>query len=98
MGSGQNFVMPILDNLVRHLYVYQIMQLALYDIIFAHFQVGHKNRYDPNTPLTVEEAVSIVKDVFVIATERDIHTGDCVEIKVIKKDGVTTELFSLKKD
>lgn len=75
MGSGQNFVMPILDNLV-----------------------GHKNRYDPNTPLTVEEAVSIVKDVFVIATERDIHTGDCVEIKVIKKDGVTTELFSLKKD
>ena len=49
-------------------------------------------------PLTAEEAVAIVKDVFIIATERDIYTGDCVEIKLIKKDGVTTELFSLKKD
>ena len=75
MGSGQNFVMPILDNLI-----------------------GHKNRCDPKKPISADEAVQIAKDVFIIATERDIYTGDCVEIKLIKKEGTTTELFSLKRD
>jgi 20S proteasome subunit beta 6 len=42
--------------------------------------------------------VAIVKDIFVIATERDIYTGDSVEIKVIKKGSVTTEVFALKAD
>jgi len=75
MGSGQNFVVPILDNLI-----------------------GHKNRNDERKPLSAEEAVAIVKDIFVVAGERDIHTGDSVEIKVIKATGITTEIFSLKKD
>lgn len=75
MGSGQKFVMPILDNLI-----------------------GHGNRLDPSAPLTLEEALRIVKDVFVIATERDIYTGDSVEIKIITKDGIRTELFALKTD
>lgn len=75
MGSGQNFIMPILDNLI-----------------------GHKNRYDEQKPISAEEAVAIVKDIFIIAAERDIHTGDSVEIKVIRKDGITTEIFQLKKD
>jgi 20S proteasome subunit beta 6 len=73
-----------------------ILYLRLNGVFFL--KIGHKNRYDPKVPLTVDEAIAIVKDVFVIATERDIHTGDCVEIKVIMKDGVRTELFSLKKD
>jgi len=75
MGSGQNFVIPILDNLF-----------------------GHKNRCDEKKPIPAEEAVRMIKDIFIIATERDIHTGDNVEIKVITKDGVKTEVFPLKKD
>jgi len=75
MGSGQNFIMPLLDNLI-----------------------GYKNRQDVNVPLTAEEAVAIVKDIFVSVTERDIYTGDSVEIRLIKKDGITTEIFQLKKD
>ncbi len=75
MGSGQNFVIPILDNLF-----------------------GHKNRTDPKLPIPAEEAVRMIKDIYITAAERDIHTGDNVEIKVIRKSGITTEIFPLKKD
>lgn len=75
MGSGQNFIMPILDNLI-----------------------GHKNRLDEKRPLSKEETVAIMKEVFLVATERDIYTGDNVEIKVVTKDGTETEMFPLKKD
>lgn len=75
MGSGQNYIMPILDNLI-----------------------GHKNRMDEKKPLSREEVVNIVKNIFVDVTERDIYTGDSVEIKVITKDGITQEIFPLKTD
>ena len=75
MGTGQNFVIPILDNLF-----------------------GHKNRQDEKRDIPAEEAERLIKDIFIVATERDIHTGDNVEIKVLRKDGITTEIFPLKKD
>jgi 20S proteasome subunit beta 6 len=75
MGSGQKFVMPILDHLI-----------------------GHKHRQDEKKALSLDEAISIVKDCFIIATERDIHTGDALEIKIITKDGTRTERMELKKD
>ena len=75
MGSGQKFVVPILDNLI-----------------------GHKNRHDEKKKLTCEEAVAIMKDTFIVCAERDIYTGDSVEIKIIRKSGTTMETFQLKKD
>lgn len=74
-GSGQNFLVPLMDNLIKH-----------------------NNRSDENRELPHEEVVEIVKDAFVTAGERDIYTGDSVEIMVITKDGIATQNFNLKAD
>jgi len=42
--------------------------------------------------------VDLVKDCFATAGERDIFTGDSVEIWIINKDGVRKEFQELKLD
>lgn len=62
-------------------------------------QIGYKNQpHAKKEPLTVEKAVSLVKDVFISAAERDIYTGDSLHINIINKDGVRTEEFALRRD
>jgi 20S proteasome subunit beta 6 len=46
----------------------------------------------------MDQVVRIVKDAFTGATERDIHTGDFLEIFIVTKDGVALEKHDLKKD
>jgi 20S proteasome subunit beta 6 len=61
--------------------------------------IGKKNRTDAKQKLTAEEAVEMCKEAFVTAGERDINTGDAVEIFIIRRGaGVTREVFELKKD
>lgn len=48
--------------------------------------------------LPLEQAVDLVKDAFVSAGERDIYTGDDVEILIITKDGIKTDSLALKRD
>ena len=49
-------------------------------------------------PLSRDKAVSLVRDVFSAAAERDIYTGDAVLIHVIDKNGVSEEAFPLRRD
>lgn len=60
--------------------------------------ISHKNRLDTRRELSAEEVVEIVKDAFLTAGERDIYTGDAVEIMIITKDGIKKEIFALKAD
>lgn len=64
-------------------------------------QIGQLN-VDPskrrNRPLTLDEAVKLIKDVFISAAERDINCGDSVDIKIIQADGIREEVFQLRKD
>eukprot|EP00833_Pecoramyces_ruminatium_P013543 jgi/Orpsp1_1/1187575/evm.model.d7180000058719.1 len=66
---------------------------------FLDSQIGLMNRAtDDVLNLTEEMAIKIVKDAFSSVTERDIHTGDCVEIYIIRKDGVECQKYPLKRD
>jgi 20S proteasome subunit beta 6 len=48
--------------------------------------------------LPLEQVLRITKDAFTSATERDIYTGDYLEIFIITAKGVEYEKMELKKD
>lgn len=53
---------------------------------------------DAVTPLSEAEAIDLVKTCFASATERDIYTGDRLEIVVVKADGIHRDQMELRKD
>jgi len=61
-------------------------------------QIEFKTALKMKRELNLEETIDLVKDVFTSAGERDIYTGDTVNIAIITKDGVKIENFPLKKD
>jgi 20S proteasome subunit beta 6 len=86
-GSGQSLTMPVLDN-----------------------QVGLHNQTNREAPkqvpgivpiredLELDEALELVKDAFTSAGERDIYTGDHVDVSIITADGSKVQRFELKRD
>ncbi len=62
-------------------------------------QVGKESQsLAPKAELTGPQMVELVKEAFTAAGERDIYTGDSVEIYLITKEGVKLENFLLKDD
>ena len=64
---------------------------------FLDNQVGRLHLYD-TVEMTIEDTKRVVMDAFTSATERDIYTGDFVEIFTVTKAGISKEMFPLKKD
>jgi len=56
------------------------------------------NQLKKKLPETKEETAEILRDFFNSAAERDIYTGDAVEIIVLQKGKVTQATFPLRKD
>lgn len=50
------------------------------------------------TTLPLDQAVDLVKAAFIAAGERDIYTGDRVDIIIMSKDGVQRDSMQLKLD
>jgi 20S proteasome subunit beta 6 len=62
-------------------------------------QVAYKNhRLIPQTDLDLDRALSLVKDAFTSAGERDIYTGDSVRIAIIRQSGIEYQDLALKLD
>ena len=66
---------------------------------FLDSQIGRKNQKVPSSSeITLEEAVKIARDAFTSAAERDIYTGDHVQIWIISHEGCRLETFALRRD
>ena len=101
-GSGSALATSILDNQVQTwdmagiVYVCFHWHICIRECVCP--QIEFKTHPQNFRKLSVEETVLLVKDVFTSIGERDIYTGDSVDIYVITKDGITHESFALKKD
>ncbi|KAK5643598.1 hypothetical protein RI129_007443 [Pyrocoelia pectoralis] len=48
--------------------------------------------------MELDDAITIIKDAYISVAERDIYTGDNVEIKIITQEGINGDTFKLRKD
>lgn len=64
-------------------------------------QIGRKNQVEGKQMpkvVTVEDALDLLKDVLASAGERDIYTGDTVDLFIMTRDGFRTETLQLRED
>lgn len=60
---------------------------------------GYNNPdHSKKPPLTPERATELIYEAFKAAAERDIYTGDKLEIIVLTKEGAKTEWRQLRRD
>ncbi len=60
---------------------------------------GYNNpKHSEKPPLTVASAVELIYTAFKSCSERDIYTGDRLEILILTKEGIQREWRQLRKD
>jgi len=96
-GVGAVYSYDPVGNFQRHTYRAGGSAASLIQP-FLDNQVAFKHQNTEEVLLPLDTAIRLARDSFTSATERDIHTGDFLEIFIIKKDGITKQLFDLKKD
>lgn len=70
---------------------------------FLDNQIGLKNQVTDEkvqdySNLPLESVLKIVKDSFTSATERDIHTGDYLQLVIVRPSGIEEQQITLKFD
>lgn len=73
-----------------------LIQPLLDHLVGRKYIDGLTARDDVN--LTLDQALSIMKDLFVSAGERDIYVGDEVEIQIVTRSGIQVQRIQLRKD
>ncbi|KAJ3022598.1 Proteasome subunit beta type-1 [Thoreauomyces humboldtii] len=64
---------------------------------FLDNQIGFTHQKDKPV-LSKERVIEVTKDAFTSATERDIYTGDNLEMFIVTRTGIEKQLHPLKKD
>jgi 20S proteasome subunit beta 6 len=96
-GAGSVYGYDAIGSFERIPYCVQGSGSALATSILDN-QIEFKTHPSNKRDLDVNETVALVKDVFTSIGERDIYTGDQVDIHVISADGILHEKFQLKRD
>lgn len=99
-GVGAAYSYDPVGHFQRHQYAVSGSSSALIQP-FLDNRVGLKNLQgvQPGSiQLSLEEAVKMIKDVFVSAGERDIYVGDNVDIRIVTAEGIRQETHNLRKD
>lgn len=65
---------------------------------FLDSRIGQKNSHNGKTIIDLDEAVKIAKDAFHGASERDIYTGDHLQLFIMTLDGIRSDSVELRKD
>lgn len=61
-------------------------------------KIGVSSGLEEKPEYSIDEAIEMIKDIFITVGERDILCGDAVDIYAITKDGTEHEIFQLKAD
>jgi 20S proteasome subunit beta 6 len=98
-GKGVVYSYDPVGHVEKHTYRAGGSSVALLQPLLDN-QVGLKNlaNVDKNKKINLKEATELVHDLFISATEREIHTGDKIAMKIITKDGVQERTIGLRKD
>ncbi|KAJ1801481.1 Proteasome subunit beta type-6 [Coemansia sp. RSA 2399] len=98
-GKGAVYTYDALGNMERtsH-YAYGSATSLLTPFLDNQIKRDHQRGADQATLPSREQATKLAIDAFTSAAERDIYTGDWLEIFIIDNDGVHVEKRALKKD